>query len=129
METVEMKKTVKNGKTETSSTTAPANSQEQKKTEMPQVHNTLDEKLEKIQKFSGIYSRLSILRATLLKIQEFKYTSTRNNDILILKDGAEYNNEFKTSSVRYVEKVRDFIISEIKKDIAATEIEIEAATL
>ncbi len=119
----------KNNKAETT-TTEPANVPENGKTEVSKLaRKLLDEKLEKIQRFSGMQTRLATLRATLLKLQEFKFTSTRNNDILILKDGAEYNNEFKTSNLTYVEKVRDFIISELKRDIEATEIEIESATL
>lgn len=112
--------------------TVPAAEQTETKNKISQVNDlqkALREKLEAIQKLNGLYEKHSSLSKTMQKLQEFKYSSTRTNDILTLKDGESYNKEFTTSNIVYVEKVRDFIISELRRDIEATESEISSATL
>jgi hypothetical protein len=104
--------------------------QDEPRNEKPvELRKILDQKLDQIQKLTGLHTRLTNLQGTLLKIKEFKYTSTRTNEYLRLRDGENHGNEFTTSNIHYVEKVRDFLIQEMKKDIEATEAEIQAATL
>lgn len=112
--------------------TVPAQEKAEAKKPVSQVNDlqkVLREKLEAIQKLNGLYEKHSGLSKTLQKLQEFKYSSTRTNDILTLKDGETYNKEFTTSNIFYVEKVQRFLIEEIKKEIEETETQIQAATL